>query len=53
MNTRIASRFSGSAIVHVWIGCVKYQLIVSEAAIAATIAGQRPPTAAIATTAVR
>ena len=52
-KTRSASRFSGSAIVQVWIGGVKYQLRRSEAATALAMAGQIPPTAPIASTSVR
>ena len=52
-NTKIANRLAGSAMVHVWIGGVKYQLMRSELASAAKSAGHNPPTAAMATTASR
>ncbi len=53
MNTRIARRFSASAIVNVRTGGVKYQFAISDAAIAEATAGQRPPIAATATTSDR
>ena len=49
----MASTFSASAIVHVWIGSVKYQLISSPEATADITAGQIPPIAAMPTTSAR
>jgi hypothetical protein len=46
-NTTMPNRFSGSEIVQVWMGGVKYQFARSDAATAATTAGHSPPSAAM------
>ena len=52
-NSSRASMLRGSAIVSVCSGRVKYQLSSRLAVIAASTAGQNPPTIATATTATR
>ncbi len=52
-NSSSASRLCGSAIVSVCTGGVKYQFSKTLAVTAASTAGQKPPTMAIATTTTR
>ena len=52
-NSSRASMLRGSAMVRVCRGLVKYQLSSRLAVIAASTAGQKPPTIATATTATR
>ena len=53
MNSIRASRLRGSAMVSVCSGGVKYQFSSRLARMAASTAGQKPPTSAMATTATR
>ena len=52
-NSSRASRLRGSAMVSVCSGLVKYQFSSRLAVSAASTAGQKPPTTAMATTATR
>ena len=52
-NTINATRFSASAIVHLWMGGVNSRFTTRNAASAETIAGTTPPSAATTTTSSR